>query len=179
MDTALLSHSDHLHHTEIQIGFQRPNYTFTEPTFQQEISGVVFLEKEFRRESERTFQVVIEVSTATPNQNIQAATLSSFDADGNTIDNDYLLVNPDQSSFVSSFLPEAQLLEFQFTLFGDEIAEGPEAFQASLLPLEGDDIPQFTAPTTLFASTFIIIEDNDCKFLIGHNIIDRRAITIV
>ena len=146
------------------IGFQNASYTFPEPQFEREIFGVVFLEKENGRISEQEFRVVIESSTATPNANIRPATLTSRDAFGTIINNDYLIVAPDQTVIISSFLPSAQTLEFIFTLFPDEIAEGTEAFQARSTPSEGADDPDYTIPTalnTLFAETFIIIEDDD------------------
>ena len=80
------------------------------------------------------------------------------------MDNDSFLLDPDQTVIISSFLPSAQTLEFVFTLFPDEIAEGTEAFQVRSSPSEGADDPDYTIPTTintLFAETFIIIEDND------------------
>ena len=110
--------------------------------------------------------MVIEVSTATPDPNIRPATLTSRDADGNIINNDYLLLNPDLSVIISSFLPGAQTLEFIFTLFPDDVAEGTEAFQARSSPSEGALDPDYIIPTdanTLFAETFIIIEDDDRK----------------
>ena len=146
------------------IGFQNISYTFTEPQFETEIFEVVFLEKENGRISEQEFRVVFEVSTATPNANIRPATLTSRDANGTVINNDYLLLDPDQTVTVSAFLPAAQSLEFVFTLFPDEVAEGTEAFQARSSPSEGTDDPDYTIPTalnTLFAETFIIIEDDD------------------
>ena len=146
------------------IGFQNASYTFPEPQFETEIFGVVFLEKENGRISEQEFRVVIEVSTTTPNANIRPATLTSRDANGTIINNDYLLLDPDQTVLISSFLPSAQTLEFVFTLFPDEIAEGTEAFQARSSPSEGTDDPDYTIPTalnTLLAETFIIIEDDD------------------
>ena len=148
------------------IGFQNASYTFPEPQFEREIFGVVFLEKENGRISEQEFRVVIEVSTATPSANIHPATLTSRDANGTIIENDYLLLDPDQTVLISSFLPAAQTLEFVFTLFPDEIAEGTEAFQARSSPSEGADDPDYTIPTalnTLFAETLIIIEDDDCE----------------
>ena len=101
------------------IGFQNASYTFPEPQFETEILGVVFLEKENGRISEQEFRVVIEVSTATPNANIRPTTLTSRDAFGNITNNDYLLLAPDQTVLISSFRPDAQTLEFIFTLFPD------------------------------------------------------------
>ena len=148
------------------IGFQRAIYIFDEPEFEEEITGVVFLEKENDRISEQTFHVVFEVSTATPNPNIRPATISSRDADGIIINNDYFLLNPDQSIIIQSFLPGCQTLEFIFTLYPDDVAEGTEAFQARSSPSGGTVVPGYTIPdqfNTLFAETFIIIEDNDRK----------------
>lgn len=47
---------------------------------------------------------------AVQDPDIRAATLSSFDAHGNILNNDYVIVGPDQSSVVPSLLPEAQTL---------------------------------------------------------------------
>ena len=152
------------------IGFQRASYTFPEPQLRPEIVRVVFLEKENGRISEQEFRVVIEVSTATPNANIRPATLTSRDANGTITNNDYLLLDPDQTVIISSFLPTAQTLEFIFTLFPDEVAEGTEAFQARSSPSKGADDPDYTIPTklnTLFAETFIII-DPDGRELCMH-----------
>ena len=126
------------------IGFQNASYTFPEPQFETEIFGVVFLEKENGRISEQEFRVVIEVSTVTPSANIRPATLTSRDANGTTIENDYLLLDPDQTVIISSFLPSAQTLEFVFTLFPDEIAEATKAFHARSSPSEGADDPYYT-----------------------------------
>ena len=146
------------------IGFQNTSYTFPEPEFEIEIFGVIFLEKENGRISEQEFRVVLEVSTATPSASIRPATLTSRDAFGIIINNDYLLLDPEQTVIISHFLPTAQTLEFVFTLFPDEIAEGTEAFQVRSSPSEGVDDPDYTIPTelnTLFAETFIIIKDDD------------------
>ena len=108
--------------------------------------------------------MVIEVSTATPGATIRPATLTSRDANGTIINNDYLLLDLDQTVLITTFLPTVQTLEFIFTLFPDEIAEGTEAFQARSSPSEGADDPEYTIPTALnelFAETFIIIEDDD------------------
>jgi len=70
---------------------------------------------------------------AVQDPNIRAATFSPLDAHGNILNNDYIIVGPDQSSVVPSFLPEAQTLEFIFTLFPDDIAEDTEAFHLFIL----------------------------------------------
>ncbi len=102
----------------------------------------------------QTYTVVLLVDDATPNTNIRAATLSDA-----TSDNDYRITNPTERSFVLSFPPEDQLLEFAFTLFPDNITECDEGFIVRSLPAN----PAFTAPTpgVLFPSTLIIIAGND------------------
>ena len=73
--------------------------------------------------------------------------------------NDYTI---GQNNFVNLELePGDQTIEFNFRLFGDDIAEGTEAFQATPARLEGT--PGFLAPTVLAPDTFIIIEDDDSK----------------
>ena len=146
----------------IQIGFQRATYNFPEPQFETEIFGEVFIEKQDGRITEQTFPVVFEVRMATPNPTIQTASLSTV-VDGVVIDNDYVVDTPDRVFIVREFPPGEQTLEFSFTLFPDDFPEGTEAFQASAQPSEDPISPAFLAPSAgvLFASTFIIIEDDD------------------
>ena len=47
---------------DIRIGFQNASYTFTEPEFETEISGVVFLEKEGGQLTEQTYLVAIDIT---------------------------------------------------------------------------------------------------------------------
>ena len=54
--------------------------------------------------------------------------------------------------------PGDQTIEFNFRLFGDDIAEGTEAFQARL-----EGTPEFLDTTVLAPDTFILIEDDDSK----------------
>lgn len=154
------------------IGFQKPSYTFQEPESETDITGVVFLKKQYGRVSEQTFKVVIDVSTATPNANVHPATITSRLADGTIIDNDYLLLAPDQTRVVLSFHPDAQTLDFVFTLFPDNLPEDTEAFQAKCSSLVQAGVPMFSVPSVvestdeLFPATFIIINDNDSELCI-------------
>ena len=145
---------------DLQIGFQFASYTFDEPRFEEEIFNVVFLEKQNGRISEQTHIVIVGINEATPNTNVQAATLSTVNAE-----NDYVVNLPGVNTIVLEFGPKEQLLDFPFILFPDDIAEGTEAFQASSQP-EDPLHPSFTAPSAnvLFPSTFIVIADDDCKF---------------
>lgn len=106
--------------------------------------------------------MVFDVRSATPNTNILPATLSTI-VDGVVIDNDYVVDIPDRVFIIREFSPDEQLLEFTFTLFPDNFPEGTEAFQTSAQPSEDPLAPNFLAPSpgVLFASTFIIIEDDD------------------
>ena len=57
-----------------------------------------------------------------------------------------------------NFDPNQQRIPINFLLFGDDLYEGTEAFQ-----LVSEGTPEFSGPTVLSPSTFIIIEDNDGK----------------
>ncbi len=146
---------------DLQIGFQFASYDFNEPQFEEEISNRVFLQKQNGRITEQSYVVIVGINEATPNGNIRAATLSTADAN-----NDYVVINPGVNTIVLEFFPDEQELDFTFTLFPDDIAEGTEAFQASSQPSENPLHPSFTAPSAgvLFPSTFIVIADDDCKF---------------
>ncbi len=151
---------------DIQIGFQRATYNFPEPQIETDIFGQVFIEKQNGRITEQTFPVVFEVSMATPNPTILSASLSTI-VGGVVINNDYVVDTPDRVSIIREFLPGDQTLEFSFTLFPDDFPEGTEAFQASAQPSEDPIDPDFLAPSAgvLFASTFIIIEDDDGSYI--------------
>ena len=122
------------------------------------VNDVVYLAKEDGVISEQTFVIIVTVSGSTPDQNIQGAERSM---DGN--DNDYTV---GASNFVRlEIKPDEPRIPFIFRLFGDGIAEGTEAFQAS--PAAQRNTPTFLGPRleprTLSPNTFIIIEDDDSK----------------
>ena len=146
--------------SDIQIGFQNASYTFQEPQFETEIDSVVFLEKQGGRISEQCYVVIVDLNKVTPNANIQPATLSTVDAD-----NDYIVSTPGAYVAVLEFSPDAQHLDFPFILFPDDVAEGTEAFRASLQPSENLLHPAFTDPSAgvLYSSTYIHIIDDDCE----------------
>ncbi len=146
---------------DLQIGFQFASYDFNEPQFEEQISGVLFLEKQNDRISEQSYVVIVGINEATPNGNIRAATLATADAN-----NDYVVSQPGENTIVLEFGPNEQVLDFPFVLFPDDIAESTEAFQASSQPSENPMHPSFTAPSAgvLFPSTFIVIADDDRKF---------------
>ena len=123
------------------------------------VSGPVFLLKENDVVSEQSFLIVIEVSEATPpNQNnINRATRG---ADFTSAD-----------SLIVQFLPGDQRINFQFALLPDDFPESTESFLATSAPEDSGQIggvtfnaPSFLPPVTLSDRTFILIEDDDCKF---------------
>ena len=137
---------------------------FFEPPANSTISGPVFLLKENDVVSEQTFLIVIEVSEATPpNQNnINRATRG---ADFTSAD-----------SLVVQFLPRDQRINFQFNLLPDDFPEGTESFLATSARQDRGadatgmvfDAPSYLPPVTLSDRTFILIEDDDCKFCEVH-----------
>ncbi len=120
----------------------------------------MFLEKQGGQISEQSYVVIIEVNQATPNANIQPATLSTVNAD-----NDYVVTNPGEGTIILELSPDEQRLHFPFSLFPDDVAEGTEAFQASIQPSENPLHPVFTDPSAgvLYSSTYINIIDDDCE----------------
>ena len=159
-------------HTEIIIGFQNSSYVTIEPQEETKITGLVFLEKQGGRISEQTFLIAIEASATTPNANIPSATLSSFDSNGTVSNNDYSIAGPGESVVVIEFRPEDQTIDFEFTLYPDNLNEGQEVFQLGTSRgfLNGVIGPLFTFPTSgvLFSSSYIFI--NESEFSIISNI---------
>ena len=143
--------------TEIAIGFKQPSYTFSEPSEPSEdITEVILLEKENGVISEQTFQIVVTVTPTTPSQDIRPAERSMDGAD-----NDYA-IGITGNNFVNLELqPGEQTIAFNFRLFGDDIAEETEAFQAT--PARREDSPEFLGSTVLSPNTFVLIEDDDSK----------------
>ena len=136
--------------TDISIGFQQPTYTFSEPDGAENINGVVLLKKENDVTSEQTFQIVVIVTEGTPRPDIDPATPAT-----GVSENDYTT----NGVVVFEFPPDQQTISFDFVLYGDDIPERTEAFQATLCPQENS--PAFLEPTMLTPHTFIVIEDND------------------
>ena len=143
---------------DIQIGFGLPQYSLNEPDFATIFNDIVLV-REGGRLSEQTFQASISVSGTI---NIPAATLL-FEDDENA---DYALETP--RDFVQlRFLPSQQNVTFIVLLFSDDMPEGTEAFRATSTPSQ--NFPNFGPPSIggAFASTDVLIIDDDCKFVCG------------
>ena len=161
----------------IRIGFELPDYTYMEPMFDETIdtffvpesrlsvNGPIYLAKENNVTSEQTFLVVVQISHSVPQgQSIQPATL----------DVDYRVSAAQLGvTVVLQFGPRVQRINFPFTLFPDTLPERTEAFLASLAPADFTHLPDgrtfpvptFLNPISLFAESFVIIEDDDREFL--------------
>ena len=136
---------------ETQIGFQKKNYTFTEPEMEKMITGFVYLKRENGQLTEQTYEVAITISTTMPPGQQPASIPDDFSIGGN------------QTTTNLTFLPNITLLDFQFTLFPDDIFEGTEVLQVKSEPSQVPGSEAFTSPNTLFPSTLIVIEDDGGK----------------
>ena len=122
------------------------------------VNGPIYLAKENDVISEQTFLLSIQVTDSAPSgANIQPATL----------DADYRI------GVTLTFLAFQQRINFQFTLFPDTLPEGTEAFRASVSPQDTrmrpdgstETFPTFLNPESLTSETFVVIEDDDRKFI--------------
>ena len=136
---------------ETRIGFQRVNYTFTEPEFEETISGVVYLERENGQLTEQTYEVAITVSLTVPPGQRPASIPDDFSIGG------------DQMTISLLFPPDETLLDFPFTLRTDDLYEGTEVLEVRSASSRMLGTEAFTSPENLFASTLIEIEDNDSE----------------
>ena len=157
----------------IRIGFEVPSYTYDEPQFDEIIdpfflsptgqpeNGPIFLVKENNIVSEQTFLIAIQVTDSAPfSAAIQPATLGE----------DYRFGQGGQASQL--FLPSQQRIAFLFELFTDTLAEGTEAFQATVFPEDTQDLgggvveqfPISSVPVFSSSEIFITIVDDDRKF---------------
>ena len=134
---------------ETRIGFQRKRYIFTEPEFEEMNTGVVYLERENGQLTEQTYSVIITVAPNVPSSQQAASIPEDFSIDGS------------QTTTFLIFPPNVTLLDFQFTLFPDNISEGREVVLVRSAPSRFHDSEAFISPNTLFPSTLIVIEDND------------------
>ena len=150
-----------------------PSYTYNEPMFIEIIDsfctppnnstayGPVYLIKENGVRSEQIFGIVIQVSDAVPT-GVNPATFG--------VDGDY--ETGGGGSLTILFPANQQRLNFEITLFPDQIPEGTEGFLASSSRLDtaADQtgtvfpLPDFLSPT--YASTTINILDDDRKFIL-------------
>ena len=129
-----------------------------EPDFET-VNRDITLVREGGRLSEQTFHVTISLSGTT---NIPAATFL-LDDENNA---DYGLTIP--LDFIElHFPPDQQNVTLPVILFSDDIPEGTEAFRATSTP--SPNFPNFGPPSMggAFASTNVLIIDDDCKFACG------------
>ena len=143
----------------IIIGFEMLTYTFTEPNAATPIFDVFLAKQE--RVSERTFRIVVNVNDPS---GISPATVR----DDNSL-NDYSVTQiGDFQTVELTFPPDQQRLRYDFTLFGDEIAEGNEGFVALSTP-NGSityslpsasstvSVPQQSLWRTMIVSTVVVV----------------------
>ena len=136
----------------IHIGFAQEMYTYYEPRSDTVITNVTII-KEANQLTEQLYSVGVTVSS--PTIGLNPATLES-----QTQLWDYTLGDFDVSFRQLPFESNEQEIEFIFQLFGDDIAEGTEAFQSTLLTVP--DTPTFRYTTIASLSTTIRIIDDDC-----------------
>ena len=129
-------------------------------------NGPIYLVKQDNVVSEQTFLVVITATGTVPSG-------SGFrPAQLNTDYGGIGASTPEGTSVIRQFPAAAQKLLFPFTLLRDDIPEGTEAFlattSAEVVGMSGGmtfQVPGFLSPTTLFLQAYVIIEDDDRKFL--------------
>ena len=139
---------------DIRIGFARPAYSFNEPEFEIIVEDIVLV-REGGRLSEQTFQVFVSVGGTI---NRLPATLEA----DNEQRADYRLSAP--ADFIAlTFPPFRQNITLTIILFRDDLAEGTEAFRATSTPAV--NFPNFRSPLMggAFASTDVLIFDDDRK----------------
>ena len=79
--------------------------------------------------------------------------------------NDYSIAGPGESVVVIEFRPEDQTIDFEFTLYPDNVVEGQEAFEldSSRGSLNSVIGPTFIPPSSgvLFSSSYIFIDESE------------------
>jgi hypothetical protein len=125
-------------------------------------NGPIYLAKEGNGSSEQTFQVVVQIASASSmpsnsGQSIQPATHNV----------DYRL-SASNTHVVLPFAPGQQRINVPFILFSDDVHEGTEAFHLSSAPDSSPpdetrvSLPTYLNPVHLFTDTSIIIKGNVC-----------------
>ena len=143
----------------IRIGFARNVYTYYEPDFETSITNVTLI-KEANQLTEQLYSVGVTLSSPTA-VGANPATLESIITELG----DYTIFGGAGVRFrMLPFFPDQQGISFVFTLLNDELAEGTEAFQATISTVEGT--PTFRDPIIASRTTTIRILDNDCKLKI-------------
>ncbi len=121
------------------------SYTFFEPEFDTVITNVTLV-KEDNIESEQILSIAFTFTDVTA-----------------VIGVDYSLGIPGKT-IVRNIPPILQSISIAFTILPDEISEGTESFTISSSGNRG--FPSFETPIQTFASTTILIMDNDRKCLL-------------
>ena len=138
----------------ITIGFERQFYTYSESAYVQRSISEVALVTEDNRVSEQTFIVLILLNDPTES-GVGPATLRL----------DYLPGAGSVRYLRMLFSRFKKKIVFQFFLVPDDIAEGIEGFL--LLSSPSNNSVVYMVPnmfSTVYQSTTIVIEDDDCKY---------------
>ena len=154
--------------SDIQIGFEIPEYTFLEPNNETFIHNVTVI-KEDGQVTEQTFAVVISINE--PNVGIRPATQETLEAIAAGINYDFRTASAAVEFNVFELYPEERSFTFNFFINSDESPEGTEGFQIRSAPERGVPEPGLSYPTyqppsgrNAHLTTEIIIIDNDSKF---------------
>ena len=129
------------------------------------VNGPIYLVKENNVISEQTFPVFVQVTDSAPSgTSIQPATL----------DADYRIGLPGQTSVTITFLASERRIAFHFSLFPDDLSEGNEAFRVSISRSQDtltrpdgsiETFPTFLNPESLASEIFAVIKDDDSMFI--------------
>ena len=146
--------------TDIFIGFQLPDTTFSEEDFTHDVTLI----KGAGNVTEQEILAVVKlVETVPPGTSFDTATPSD-----NNNDNDLVLIggSVDKSRLVS-FLPNENEINVQIDVFSDELPENTEAAQLTIEAPTEEFTDGVTAPRfeilPEFPNFFIIIPDDDRK----------------
>ena len=126
---------------------------YTPPT-NKTANGFIYIMTEDNVVSEQTFRILVRTSNSVPS-------LSGFNPA--TLGTDYTFGI--RGTSVISFEARNQRIVFSFTLLTDDLVEKTKAFHVSLESERSTILPHFLSPQKLFSETFVIIEDDDRKFL--------------
>ncbi len=136
-----------IYFTAIRIGFQLSSYTYFESEFDTFITNVTLI-KEDNVETEQVLSIALTYTDGTA-----------------VIGEDYTLGGTDGSNTqIRNILPTQQSITLTFVLLPDDISEGTESFTISAAGNQG--FPSSETPILTFASTTILIMDNDRKCLL-------------
>ncbi len=154
-------------YTDIFIGFELPDTTYPE---WEATYSITLIKGAGNITEQEIFAVVDLVQTVPPGTSFDTATPSD-----NNNDNDLLIGRRDDNSVLVSFLPDVNEITVSLTIFGDEQPENTEAaqltieaptveFELGVTPPRFEILPEFP-------NFFIIIPDDDRKFLTSNNLV--------